>query len=88
MADFLRKIGKLYRSVQTRLQAILLRISMDVLLVKKVADMERSPFRIALAQKRVENRFHYPCKFALFRRCSTDRFQGNRSVSTQDPSIA
>lgn len=88
MADLLRKIGELYRSIQTRLHAILLQISMIVPLVEKITDMERSPCRIALAQKRVVNRFYYPCKFALFRRCSADRFQGIWSTTAQDPSIA
>lgn len=76
MADFLRKIGKLYWSIQTRLHAILLRISMVIPLVEKVTDMERSPCRIALAQKRVVNRFYYPCKFALFRRSMAFWLQG------------
>ena len=88
MPDLLRKIGKLYRSIQTRLHAILLRISIVVPLVKKITDMKRSPCRIALAQKRVVNRFYYPCKFALFRRRSSDRFQGIWSTTAQDPSMS
>lgn len=66
MADFFGKIGELYRSIQTRLHAILLRISIVVPLVAKVTDMERSPCRIALARKRVSSRIVYRRKFTVF----------------------
>lgn len=77
MPDFIRKIGKLYWSIQTRLHAILLRISMVIPLVEKVTDMERSPCRIALARKRVVNRFYYPHRFALFTGSWVFRFPGS-----------
>lgn len=77
MTVFLLKMGKLYRSAQTRLHAIFLRISMVFTLVTKVINQERSHCRIALAQKRVVNRFYYPCRFALFRLGSAFWLQGS-----------
>lgn len=77
MTVFLLKMGELYRSAQTKLYALFLRISMVITLVTKIIKLERSRCRIALAQKRIINRFYYPCRFALFRLSSAFWLQGS-----------
>jgi len=88
MKLFFLRVRELFRSMRTKQHACLLRISMTVPLVESTVRIDRSPFRITLARKRVINRFHYPCKFALFRRSSAFRLQGNQSVKQLEPSIA
>lgn len=77
MTIFPQKMGKLYRSAQTKLHALFLRISMVITLVTKYIKQERSLCKTVLPGKRVVNMFYYPCKFALFRRSWAFWFQGN-----------
>ncbi|TYR34397.1 hypothetical protein FXV77_15345 [Sphingobacterium phlebotomi] len=64
--DFLHNIGELQLYIQVWLHALFLRISMVTVLVREYIFIRLPVYRIALAQKRVINRFYYPRKFAPF----------------------
>lgn len=76
---FFLKTEELCRSAEwrTKLLALFLRISLPVPFITKVIKLERPLGRIALARKRIVNRFYYPCKFALFRLSSAFWLQGS-----------
>jgi len=63
---FPHRMENLYRSLWMELHVLFLRISMVITLVMKVIKQEKSPCRIALAQKRVSRRIVHRRKFTVF----------------------
>lgn len=77
LTEFFQIIGELYYPTGILLYALFLRISMMPKLVATYKDFSALLGCISLAQKRVANRFYYPCKFALFTVCPIFWLQGS-----------
>lgn len=78
---FTHRMEKLYRFIRMWLHVLFLRIFMVIILVRKVIKLEGSPCRIALARKRIVNRFYYPLRFATFPIRPVLRLLGNRPTA-------